>query len=287
MSAIGMQDENPLPGTVQAIWRYPVKSMGGEKLAVADITARGVHGDRALALVEPATNRAAVVRSWAARLFDYHASYPSEQALETALPVVRITTPDGAVLSSDQADIDQVFSAAFQRDLRLLSSAPPGLLVAFPPGTLAGKLAELTEAPLAGSAPPGTFFDAACIHLIASATLAHLQTAFPETSFDVRRFRPNIVVETHGAPYVENDWVGRLLGIGDQVVLRVTRPCPRCVNASLAQGDLPRAPGILRAIAQHNLRDLGAAGELPCVGVYADVVQTGRIVPGDRLRLLD
>lgn len=287
MSATGMQGENPRADTVQAIWRYPVKSMGGETLAEADITMRGVHGDRALALVEPATNHAAVVRSWAARLFDHHARYAAEPALDAELPAVRITTPDGRVLSSEQADIDQVFSAAFQRDLRLLSSAPPGLLVAFPPGTLAGRLANLTEAPLAGSAPPGTFFDAACIHLIATATLAHLQAAFPGTSFDIRRFRPNIVVETHGAPYVENDWVGRLLAIGGEVVLRITRPCPRCVNASLAQGDLPRAPGILRAIAQHNLRDLGAAGELPCVGVYADVVQSGRIRSGDHLRPLD
>jgi hypothetical protein len=70
----------------------------------------------------------------------------------------------------------------------------------------------------------------------------------------VRRFRPNIVVAT--APdhegFVENDWIGRTLAIGDEVRLRITGPCPRCVMTTLPQGDLPKDAGILRTAAQNN-----------------------------------
>src|SRR5205085_4945236 len=65
---------------------------------------------------------------------------------------------------------------------------------------------------------------------------------------------PNIVVSTgpdaHG--FVENDWIEHTVAIGDDVQLRITGGCPRCVMTTLPQGDLPRDPGILRTAAQHN-----------------------------------
>jgi uncharacterized protein YcbX len=94
----------------------------------------------------------------------------------------------------------------------------------------------------------------------------------------VRRFRPNIVVAT--APdqqgFVENDWIGRTLAIGDQVRLRITGPCPRCVMTTLPQGDLPKDAGILRTAAQNNEAN---------VGVYADVVKSGTVRRGDDVTL--
>ena len=77
------------------------------------------------------------------------------------------------------------------------------------------------------------------------------------------------------------------MAIGDEVVLRVTLPCPRCISVTLAQDDLPRDPGILRAVAEQNMCDLGDFGTLPCAGVYADVIQAGHIRTGDRIRFLD
>jgi MOSC domain-containing protein YiiM len=78
-----------------------------------------------------------------------------------------------------------------------------------------------------------------------------------------------------------------LVAIGEEVVLRITIPCPRCVNMILPQSDLPHDPGILRTIAEHNLCDLGDFGKLPCAGVYADVVKTGTIRRGDTVHYLD
>ena len=122
--------------------------------------------------------------------------------------------------------------------------------------------------------PPGTFFDLAVVHLLTTATLDRLRTLHPEGRFEVRRFRPNIVVATppEEEGFVENEWIGRELAIGDDVRLQITGPCSRCVMTTLAQGDLPKDPGILRAAAQHNQAN---------VGVYADVLHGGIIRRGD------
>jgi uncharacterized protein YcbX len=94
----------------------------------------------------------------------------------------------------------------------------------------------------------------------------------------VRRFRPNVVVvPTNGEKaFAENAWIDRKLAIGDDVRLRVTGPCPRCVMTTLSQGDLPNDPGILRTAAQHNRAN---------VGVYASVLRSGKLRRGDPISL--
>ncbi len=272
-------------GVVDSIWRYPVKSMAGEELAESLVTERGLLGDRAYALVDKAANRTATVRTWAASLLNYVARFVTEPELGTPAPPVRITAPGGETFTSDQAGIDERFSAAFGRTLTVTTTAPAGVLLEFPAGTLGGVHEKTTELPLAGGAPAGTFFDYGSVHLVASSTLEHLQTAYPEGRVDVRRFRPNVVIGLDGDPFVENAWAGRTLTLGDQVILRLSIPCPRCVNTTLPQGDLPKDPGILRTIAKLNRVDLGDFGKLPCVGVYAEVVKTGVVRRDDVVRL--
>ena len=272
-------------GTVSGIWRHPVKSMAGEEIRSTEVTARGLVGDRAYALVDTETNRAAVVRTWGAKLLGFAARFESEPQENQPLPNVQIAAPDGTVIA--HADIAKQFSATFDRPFSLLSQAPEGLLVEFPKGTLGGSLADLTEAPLAGSAAPGTFFDLAPLHLVATTTLESLQAAAPKTPIDVRRFRANFVVQTTGAPFVENTWAGRTIAIGDDVVIKVTMPCPRCVNVTAEQPGLPKDASLLRTIAKLNTQDLGDFGRLPCVGAYGEVVRPGRVLHGDEVRLLD
>ncbi len=271
-------------GTIGGIWRYPVKSMAGEEIGATRVTPRGLLGDRAYAIVDTKTNRAAVVRTWGARMLSYSARFDSEPAEDQALPAVRVTTPDGSVIEG--AGIEAKLAAEFDRPLNLLSQAPEGLLVEFPKGTLGGTLAELTEAPLAGAAAPGTFFDLAPLHLVTTATLARLQDEAGATRIDPRRFRPNFVVQT-GTPLVENGWVGRNLAIGDEVVVKVTLACPRCVNVTAEQPGLAKDAALLRTISKLNTQDLGDFGLLPCIGVYAEVVQPGLVKQGDAVRMLD
>jgi uncharacterized protein YcbX len=273
--------------SVESIWRYPVKSMAGEEIPSAQLTTRGVLGDRVYALVELATNRVATVRTWATALLGYQAQFVAEPEVGGSPPPVRIAVPGGPTLGSADPDIDERLSTTFGRKLTLMTTAPSFLIVELTPGTVGGAWAGVTDFPIGATAPPGAFFDYACLHLVATSTLGHLQRMYPEGRFDVRRFRPNIVVRTEAEAFVENSWVGRRLAIGEEVVLRITIPCPRCVNTILPQGDLPHDAGILRNVAQHNMQDLGDFGTLPCAGVYADILKPGIIRRADALHFLD
>jgi uncharacterized protein YcbX len=126
--------------------------------------------------------------------------------------------------------------------------------------------------------PAGTFFDIGVVHVLTTATIERLRELYPQGRFEVRRFRPNIVVSIgpDAQGFVENDWVDHTVAVGGEVRLRITGPCPRCVMTTLPQGDLPRDPGILRAAAQHNQAN---------VGVYADVIAGGAIRRGDPVTL--
>ena len=128
--------------------------------------------------------------------------------------------------------------------------------------------------------PAGTFFDGATMHLVTTATLERLRELYPQGRFEAPRFRPNVVVATAAGQkgFVEQAWIDHTLAIGEQVRLRVTGPCARCVMTTLAQGDLPKDPGILRTAVQHSHGH---------VGVYAAVVQGGTISLGDRVSLID
>jgi len=278
------------PPSVASLWRYPVKSMAGEELGSADVTARGLRGDRAYALVDTASGRVGSAKSVKkfGDLLKCRASFVSPPGAEGRVPPVQITLMDGSLVDSGKPDCDARLSAAFGLPISLVSSAPTGLLLELPAGTLGGKLAEVTALPVSTAAPPGTLFDYASIHLITTATLRRLKQAYPEGQLSVDRFRPNLVVDCPDEDgFVENAWTGRTLAIGSGLVLRVSTPCPRCVMTTLPRSDLASDPRILRTLVEQNRLDLGDFGQLPCAGVYADVVQPGSIRRGDAVRLGD
>jgi uncharacterized protein YcbX len=263
--------------------------MLGEELHAAEVTTRGLLGDRAYALRDSADGKVASAknpRKWP-HLFDFRATFVDLPRPGTSMPPVRITLPDGAVVTSEHGDLDQILSQALNRAVTLeaaersqramggLSSPAPATAEAYWPD-MEGLVYRdaVTEFEL----PEGTFFDCAVVHLLTTATLERLRQLYPAGRFEVRRFRPNVVVETDAdvTDFVENAWIGRTLAIGDTVRLSITRPCSRCVMTTLPQADLPRDNGILRTVAQHNQAH---------VGVYAAVVRGGTIRRGDATRL--
>jgi hypothetical protein len=264
-------------GAVVSLWRYPVKSMQGEELNASEVTERGLRGDRAFALLDAAEGRVASAknpRKWP-HLFDFRAGYAEPPRGEGPLPPLRITLSDGATLSDEQADWDRALSGALGRAVSLSEAAPAApVLEEYWPDVegLPHRDAVTDEAMAAGS-----FFDAAAVHLLTTATLDRLRELYPEGRFEVRRFRPNVVIACgpQEKGFVEQGWVGRTLALGDAVRLHVTGPCPRCVMTTLAQADLPRDPGILRTAVRH------AAGH---VGVYARTLQGGTLRRGDVVR---
>jgi len=253
--------------------------MLGEELNATEVTKRGLLGDRAYALVDSADGKVASAknpRKWPG-LFDCRAAFADVPRTGTKAPLVRITLPDGTVVNSEQRDLNQILSKALKREVKL--SALPDAQAAtaeeyWPDIEGLDHRDTVTDFDL----PEGTFFDCALVHLLTTATLDRLRELYPQGCFEVRRFRPNMVVETSkGAnDFVENAWIGQVIAIGDSVRLSVTGPCPRCVMTTLPQGDLPKDTGILRTAAQHNRAN---------VGVYAAVLQGGNIRRGDSARL--
>jgi len=279
-------------GAVVALWRYPVKSMLGEELNAAEVTERGLLGDRVFALMDRSTGKVASAKhlgKWS-RFFECRAAFFESPQASGTLPPVRITLPDGSMASSAQSDIDQILTRVLGREVTLLRTAPkaPRFEEYWPDINGLPHRETVTDEALALSAPEGTFFDAAVVHLLTTATIDRLRELYPSGRFEVRRFRPNLVVQpaSDQKDFVENAWIGRTVAIGDAVRLNIIDPCPRCVMTTLAQADLPKDPGILRTVVQHS-QAKNAAGDMApgVVGVYASVLQGGTVRRGDTARL--
>lgn len=267
--------QSDLAGTVATVWRYPVKSMRGEELNAADINAQGMAGDRGYAVIDVETGKVASAKhpkKWR-RLFDCLAMLRPNLTDGHDTPL-QVLLPDGARAVGGTNDIDERLSAMLGRAVRLTTAVPaaPQLEEYWP--DVAGRARQNTVTDEA--MPTGTFFDGALIHLMTTATLDALRRLYPEGRFEVRRFRPNLVVASAAAEtrFVENDWINRTLAIGKDLRLKVTGPCARCVMTTLPQGDLPEDAGILRTAVQHNRA---------AVGVYATVLAPGRVVRGDEI----
>ncbi|MFB4316028.1 MOSC domain-containing protein [Actinomadura sp. 21ATH] len=272
-------------GTLESLWRYPVKSMLGEEAAEADVAVEGLDGDRRWALIDRGTGRVASAKNprlWRS-LLTLAAAADGDAA--------RITLPGGKVVRSTDADADASLSDLLGRPVTLTDVLPEGATLerAVPDEVLAaGVTAEVAvEEGTVGAAAPGRFVDFAPVHLIGTATLDAIGAASPRGRVEAARYRPNLIVRTAGPGYQENGWVGRDLAVGDEVVLRGMAPTPRCAIPTLEHGDLPRDTAALRVPAQDNrVEPLPGFGERPCAGLYAQVVRPGRVRRGDTVRLL-
>ncbi|MHB0958700.1 MAG: MOSC domain-containing protein [Pirellulaceae bacterium] len=266
-------------GRVVSLLRYPVKSMLGEELNSAWITPRGLLGDRAYAVMSLEDGKVVSAKNpkkWP-RMFEFRATYIEPLHPEQAIPPVRITLPDGTVTTSSDGQVDHLLSRSLERDVKLAAAAPqqPRLEEYWPDMEELDHQDTVTDEAM----PAGTFFDCAAIHLLTTATLGALQKVCPDGRFEVRRFRPNVVIELEDFAdgFAENGWIHQEIAIGETVRLRITGPCPRCVMTTLAQSDLPADSRILRVAAQQNKAH---------VGVYASVSQEGLIRRGDVIRLI-
>jgi uncharacterized protein len=262
-------------GVVQDLFRYPVKSMRGERLSAVDIGAHGVIGDRAYALRE-ANGRVVTAKKWA-NMLEFSARYDAPPT-PGALAPLRITLPDGRTIQAQAPDASALLSAVLGRPVvleRAQSDQPSQAEI--DPTTVFGDvpveqvLPGRTAAtmPNAIALPPGTFFDSASVHVLASGTLAHLRTLIgADAQLDPRRFRPNIVVET--APgdegFLEDGWLEGSLEVGESVQIVQMRPTLRCVMTTHRQADLGRDLRILRTAAQHHHDHVGVWGSIGIAG---------------------
>jgi len=294
---------NGIVGSVAALWRFPVKSMGGEQLEEAELTPHGLVGDRAFALIDSDTGK--VVSAKSVRLFPNllgcRAAFVEPPRSASDLPPVRIALPDGRAVTSDSRDIDRDLSAYFRRDVRLARAAPedftidqyhPDLEDVDPAGhrnaVVEQKLGSAFYAQVGMPSPvaAGSFFDLFPLSVLTTSTLMRLADLQPGSRFDQRRFRMNVILRTDEAGFVENDWIGREVALGDTARIRVALSDPRCVMTTLPQDDLPNDTDVLRTLVRHNRLPIMGAGSFPCAGVYAVVEAAGMMRTGDRVAII-
>lgn len=271
-------------GTVAALFRYPVKSMLGERLAEAAVGERGLAGDRARAVVDVATGRVASAkapRRWKAMLACAAAGAGAD---------TRVTLPGGDELGADDPRLADRLGDLLGRPVAVRETAAPGteLERAVPESVLRDGVDAEVEAvtlEIGAEAPAGTFFDFAAVHLITRASLERIGALHPAGAVDVVRYRPNLVLDLPGLDaFAEDAWPGRTLTLGDGVRLEVLIPTPRCAIPTLAHGALPRDPDAYRVVAAHHRVSI-EGDELACAGAYARVIGGGRLREGDPVRL--
>jgi uncharacterized protein YcbX len=175
--------------------------MMGEELNSSYITERGLIGDRTYAVVDKQTGKAASAknpRKWG-KLFDFHSMFidsPNDDDTNN-IPPVRITFPDGSNIFSDrkEEDMDSRLSEVFDREVKLMKASDfeePSYEEYWPDIDGLAQRETVTDEAM----PSKTFFDIAVIHILTTSTINRLRELYPQGRFEVRRFRPNIVVES-------------------------------------------------------------------------------------------
>lgn len=288
---------------VGSVWQYPVKSMQGREVDEIRIGPAGVGGDRAYGFVDVETGKLASAKRPRrfGPLLDCHARFLTPPTGDGDAPPIEVTFPDGAVVRTDAdggAELTKRINELLGREMQLISTAPEGIaldeLIPQIDGLGENALGAMQSEPdshgdsfipiPAAMAAPGTLLDLAAMHVLATSTLDRMADAHPDGDWNVRRMRPNVLIDDSAEPSDENDWLGCDLHIGDEVVVHVVGPTPRCVMTTLAQPGLPKDSNVLKTVAQVNMREMGALGQFPCAGSYAEVVSSGVVRRGDPIR---
>jgi uncharacterized protein len=235
-------------GRVEAIFRYPVKSMGGERLDVAALGWHGLDGDRRLAF-RRADDRSGFPWLTAGKLPELilYAPQRREPAAAGHLPT-HVRTPDGEEL------------AVFSQEL-------------------AAHVGRRHRSQVEMMYLDRGIFDEASVSVITSATVGEIATLAAQPA-DVRRFRPNILIASlRSVPFEEDEWVGGVLSFGetnDAAAIAIVNRDERCSMVNFDPDSARPAPAMLKAIVR--MRDTKA-------GVYGTITRRGRLTVGQSVFL--
>ncbi|MBU8770946.1 MOSC domain-containing protein [Cytobacillus oceanisediminis] len=238
-----MNQKNERIGRVQEINRFPVKSVLGESLSSALVDSRGILGDRLWAIKNEdgkfGSGKTTRRFQQMEGLFNFKAKYERDTLL--------ITMPDGTEYRGDQERVNKALSE----------------LLGFPV-TLA-KEESISH------------FDEGPISIITTSALKMISKDLGEIA-DSRRFRANLVIETEATGYLEDEWVDRLIQVGESVTLKIVAPLQRCIMVNNRQEELKQDARILKTLATNHAS---------MFGVWAKVERCGEIRVGDKAILLE
>lgn len=265
--------EEPV-GRVVGLFRYPVKSMGGEESEVLHLTETGVIGDRAYALQDAETGHTVSAKrpnKWPG-ILGWRAAFASDPEAGRPLPPLEIRLPTDAVLTiADPTTLEAEASRALGTRVTLEQADSSRATYEYHWPDMDGLVYQgrtYRDEITAHKTPPGTFFDSSMLHILTTASLEEMRRLAAPSRFERERFRPNILIESLTAKrgFVENEWIGGELMIGGTARVRIPGPCLRCVMVNLSQGSIPADPQILKSVFKHNNGNLGVKSEIATAG---------------------
>ena len=263
-----------MSATVAALWRFPVKSFQGFPTDSLAFGPRGVRGDRRYALVDRATDRTLSAKSQADLLL--------ASATEMADGGVLLTLPDTRTIRADDPEIDNVLAAWIGRPVTLAEADTGDEPLTYDDRSRSYEMTfdpehdEAERVPI--PSPAGTFLDLAAVHVLTTGSIARCREAQPDTEWDIRRFRPNVLVDLDTEGFPEDSWVGRRIRIG-AAVISVDQRTVRCAMPLRAQPD-----GLDRDVEVFRTMNAVHANHL---GVYCSVVDPGPVNIGDPVEALE
>lgn len=281
--------------TLKTIYRYPVKSMGGHTLQTTELTQNGIPGDRCWTVKDEERGGIKGGKRFP-ELMGMSAVLLNEPSEEQVSPPAQITLADGTQVQTRDSDANERLTDAIGSPVSLWPLLPEDQLEHYqrtppPPGTdfeaaMREVFARTPDEPLpdlslfpemliAYESPPGTYFDAYPLLILSESALAAMQDASAGSTYDVRRFRPNFVIDIAEDGFPEDQWENREATLGT-ARLRLEIACPRCVMTTHGFADLPKDPKIMRELVQNNGGNLG---------LYASVIDPGTVSIGDTLVL--
>ena len=273
--------------------------MMGDRFSSLPVDERGVVGDRGWAVRDEVRGGIRGAKKIGG-LMRFHARYVHEPEPGAPPPPIEVTSPDGQRMRSDDDGVDKRLTELLDHPITLQPLRPAEDLDHYRRGApdtedfdaeLRGIFGREPDEPLPSfegmpldvlieyESPPGTYFDAYPILIVTDRSLKTLSSLAPESDFDVRRFRPNVVVavEQHVVgEFPEQTWLGKSIRIGN-VEVEVTAACPRCVMVTRDFADLSTDRQVLRTIVRHADQN---------VGVYASIVRPGTFEAGAAVELV-
>ena len=224
---------------IQEIWRYPVKSLQGEKLSEAAIDESGLRGDRCWGVRDETTGKILTGRR-EPQLLLAAATLAEDGELNIALP-------SGDVCRGSGSGTDLALSEWLRRPVTLVGAADA-------PGGEAEFFADATDdtsEAVAWTMPPGRFVDAMPLLLLTTASLRTGAALHPTGEWSVRRFRPNLLIDAAGDGWLEDDWCGSTVHIGSIAVVP-RQGCVRCTMVTRPQRELVRDLDIYKTLARNH-----------------------------------
>lgn len=240
-----------LIGHIKNIVRHPIKSFGGEFVQKSKIMEYGLYGDRSHAYLDETKREKFLTITQFPEMVRYKARFIGEELMEE-YPKVEVMTPEGKVFDWEDEDLIKEMERKSNRNVSTIQYTP-------------------THVPIGPIAVEP-------ILLATDASLANLQEIWGKDEVDFRRFRPNLFVSLiENKPFIEEEWIGRRIKIGNEVEIQLVGHCKRCmiitVNPENAELDSSLHKTLIKEKNNH-------------FGVYASVVKTGEIHVGDEVLLL-